>query len=101
MDKKTLEALQASIKHWEANVAAKTIKETSTAASDCALCDLFLREHLCVGCPVFVKTEGRYCGRTPYIKADQAWRSKDLPSFHEAAQEELDFLRSLLPESSQ
>lgn len=106
MDNKTLAALKASIKHWQENVEAKTPGQIRLGADNCALCAIFNQDkENCVGCPVSEKTGHSYCEGTPYeeavckyaifstdpsIKKKKEWRA--------AAQAELDFLISLLPE---
>lgn len=106
-------ALEASIKHWEENVAAKTKAEASIFGDSCPLCQLFTHawqdeeyEISCCGhpdhgrCPVFARTSEDECGGSPWIHALKAWNNwKDSPTpqWRAAAQAELDFLRSLLP----
>lgn len=102
MDPMTREALEASIKHWEENVAAKTVHDVLIGARACALCVRFLSQG-CIGCPVFKTTGQVACRETPYDAAHQAferWRIRRPAAelkFRQAAQAELDFLRSLLP----
>lgn len=101
MDPMTREALEASIKHWEENVSAKTVRAASTGARECALCQLFL-EGSCKRCPVFERTGQPACRETPYDAASKAYVKWCLGNgtrraFRAAAQAELDFLRSLLP----
>jgi hypothetical protein len=104
MDERTAAALEASIKHWQENVAAETPLSTSTDGDDCALCAEFNREIFvdCNGCPVRGKTGYRFCVGTPYHKANSArdeWLDADnksaLSVWRAAAQAELDFLISL------
>lgn len=107
MRPKTLKALQASIAHWEQNVAAGHPNEASTHGLDCALCGEFAWQDevaLCEGCPVKKRTGYSTCYGTPYYGARFAlneWhenpRAKYRDAFREKAQEELEFLRSLLP----
>lgn len=104
MDRRTLTALKASIKHWEENVAATSPEDASVRASDCALCMRFYEQHgVCDGCPVMEKTGKELCKKTPFtrtINALDAWRwGATGAKFRAAAQAELDFLRSLLPEA--
>ena len=103
MDAATLEALKKSIEHWENNVRAKYPEDASVHGEDCALCEMFAENSFCEGCPVaefgFIG-----CGGSPWDKAYFALRSwrrgsyKFKPVFRTAAQAELDFLKSLLPE---
>jgi hypothetical protein len=119
MDERTLTALQASIKHWEENVAAEVVGDVKLGPSDCALCRLFWNklhapimpendgDAICVrcdGCPVLAATGQHGCNGSPYGDAEDAFMEWDdveqedsLARFHEAAQAELDFLKSLLP----
>ncbi len=74
MDKKTADALEKSIKHWEENVAAAKVgaEGVDITTGACALCDLFFKEitssHIdCSGCPVQQKTRTNCCSNTPYV----------------------------------
>lgn len=112
MDKRTREALEASIKHWQENVAAEEYLRASLRAEDCALCIKF-NSHAtdensegektdCIGCPVMERTGIRYCEGSPYGRASRAlanWRlhAENREAFRAAAQRELDFLISLRP----
>jgi hypothetical protein len=100
MDAKTLEALEGSIAKWQAIVAGTG---TDKGAADCPLCQIFIIPNSsCKGCPVYEKTKYSVCKQTPYTNQ---W----LPTIHSpfmqvteeqriaAAQAELDFLISLLP----
>lgn len=102
MDKRTAEALEASIKHWQENVAAETPDNASIDADDCALCKIFF-EGDCQGCPIQTATRDEYCCGTPYDEASELFdqwasrphsvRTRDF--WRVAAQKELDFLISL------
>lgn len=105
MDTKTREALEASIKHWEENVAAETPNDANTGWRACALCNLFFFKG-CDECPVVDWSGERACKETPYLSALHAlrlWRNdaSDIDrrdAWRTAAQAELDFLISLRPE---
>lgn len=109
MPEATLRALRASIEHWVENGKAKTPDDASTAINACALCDLFFL-NCCKGCPVAAATNEKRCFTTPYCKAHSRlldwvegpeWRSDvDRAAFHEAAREEENFLRALVPAGS-
>lgn len=110
MDKETLEALKASIAKWERNAVAEKPEDYKTAATDCPLCGIFLFKPLsCSGCPVSVETGRAGCDDTPFddaLEAHDDWMdARDSQAFGEAArkaaQAEVDFLKSLLPESEQ
>lgn len=102
MDAKTKDALLASIRKWEEIVAGTG---TDLGMDNCALCQMFAvdddPEDPCGGCPVKEKTGRSSCHESPYVEFRRGstngrvtdTRSKAL------AQAELDFLRSLLPES--
>lgn len=100
MTSETLNALNESIKHWE-NMALNGCRKQKPVEKQCALCLLFLdssyapQEH-CIRCPVCQKTGRRYCENTPYRKAYDLYRNNDEQLFKLAAQEEVDFLKSLL-----
>jgi len=108
MEPKTLQALQESIKHWERVVADPLHEETGV--HHCALCKLFYPNNQespmeaflndpCKGCPIKEKTGAPFCEGTPYDRvAHLGLHEKEgTDEYKEAAQEELDFLRSLLP----
>ena len=104
MDAKTRKALEASIKHWQENVAAETPMGASTSSDACALCKSFF-DNYCEGCPVFDKTGKGECGDTPYKTAHDTLRywqientERSKSAWRKAAQAELDFLISLRPE---
>lgn len=97
MDAATLEALKKSIEHWKENVRAESLVRTSTATRDCALCSLFYNKG-CLGCPVFKETGYTNCYYTPYYQAVEAKYAENIQDFKSAAQAELDFLKSLLPQ---
>ena len=76
MNKKTLEALKASIQHWRENEAAETVDFVSVWAAECALCSLFMHA-ACNGCPVAKKTGKKDCFGSPWFNAYNAlqeWR---------------------------
>jgi hypothetical protein len=99
-----LQALQASILHWERMLAQKRANDNERPGSaHCALCQHFNRHQICTGCPVFERTGHPGCVDTPYFRANCAWACwfSDMPSsvkaWRAACQEEIDFLKSLLP----
>lgn len=105
MDAETLTALKKSIQHWRENVEAEDWQEASVDSFDCALCLLFAypMDSKCAGCPVSDRTGTYGCSETPYYaarKAQDLWAfgTGSREAFREAAQAELDFLISLLPE---
>ena len=99
-------ALRASIAHWERNVAAETPDEAGIGSRHCRLCAEYTAGG-CIGCPVSIKTGHMLCAGSPYdttVIALPAWRLQPTSmrvEWKAAAQAELDFLKSLLPESSQ
>lgn len=115
MKPEVAKALDASIRHWEENIAAEFPSEASCGSHACALCRLFHTNHAkvslsCRGCPVFEHTGRAFCSETPYEEAQNArglWASavsegdtlKEIEAkreaFRKAAQDELDFLKSL------
>jgi hypothetical protein len=108
MDKKTLKALNGSIRKWQA-----IVKGTGRdyGIDNCPLCKLFyyngpVAPRRCNGCPVRKKTGRPYCWESPYEK----WSDlgvyttiEDIkePERREAvrtlAKNELEFLKSLRP----
>ena len=106
MDKKAAVALESSIKHWGKNVAAETPDGVHYGSDSCALCKMFrpyLCWHECKGCPVSIRSGVMYCDKTPYSRANRMyveWVNDPSNIFlrdqwREAAQAELDFLKSL------
>ena len=99
--------LENSILHWADNVAAEMPDGASLRASKCALC-LAHYEYGCMGCPVAIHTDRVRCAGTPYSAAAEAHETwlEDPRSpiakaaFRDAAQVELDFLKSLRPKET-
>lgn len=110
MTPETLEALDASIKHWQRNARADTPDCASTKAKDCALCSMFYEQgnSPCYGCPIYIATGKGGCEGTPYheahhwlrqwrdpedergaIEAEAGWRRETIA--------ELSFLKALRP----
>ena len=113
MNAETLAALKASIAKWEKNVRVRKADNVKAGVFECHLCELFNSLETpfgeeCVGCPVGAHTGSKFCSGTPYDAALYALRnwdqcdSENIPAsrnaFRAAAQAEVDFLRSLLPE---
>jgi len=99
MDERTLKALNGSIEKWEGIVAGST---HDMGVENCPLCKKFIH-HECEGCPVRHKSGHRYCAATAYSKwkaLGGMFNTAYAPSLKGAAQAELDFLRSLLPEGA-
>ena len=94
-------ALEDSIAHWEAMLKDVPSLDQKPIASECALCLLFASEwneeltEDCKGCPVFEATGKTDCSGTPYFRAYKAWVKGEGSAWKKAAQEELDFLKSL------
>lgn len=106
MDNKTKEALLASIKHWEENLAEENPRRIRVYSTACPLCDLFNQRDDCKGCPVMEETGLENCEGSPWTEAAKAFEAwKQVPGNENekerwkiAAEAELDFLRALLPE---
>lgn len=98
MDKRTLKALQGSIKKWESIVAGVG---KDLGGNNCALCIAFPS---CDNCPVIDIGGGTFaCDNTPYDDWAKSieFKSGGMATTDQqvrAAQAELDFLKSLLPE---
>ena len=112
MDNVVIEALRESIKHWERLSTGKRRPSENVGRCDCSLCSLFNREDIpyqfkCLDCPVYQHTGQMFCEGTPFIRAQEIAEDceKDEPldtaEFKEAAAEELEFLKSLLPKIGQ
>jgi hypothetical protein len=116
MDRNALRALKASIKAWEGKKRRADPDKVSTGVDACPLCDVFYGPagSRCQGCPIKERTGLIFCDGSPYEaahKAYAAWHKAAMEwglkpprtqwSKHEwrkAAQAEIDFLKSLLPE---
>lgn len=102
MSPETLEALRGSIAKWRAIVDGTG---NDDSVHNCPLCQQFYDKD-CRGCPVYDRSGIRCCVGTPYVAWCKLFGSDTLPAgkiaySHEtkvAAQAELDFLISLLPE---
>lgn len=108
MDPETLEALQGSIAKWESIVEGKGRDE---GAPNCPLCLKFVMVNgNCDGCPVAESVGRSDCQRTPYVtdwhevnpwpREHPNWRRAKTDAHRAAAQKEVDFLKSLLPEQT-
>lgn len=110
MDAETLEALRGSIAKWEGIVAGTIVDEGPT---NCPLCKRFNKLFLgrqytypdmCTGCPVANFTGFPGCEGTPYddlesLDPDDFESDADLDlRTRELQQQELKFLKSLLPQ---
>jgi len=116
LTKKNLEALRASIAHWDRNSRARSPLNISVGANGCALCELHLnRVGSCFKCPVVTHgggspgcegtphsdlrlTNAYVMWRYPYRVADVAAAGRE---FRAKARKELAFLKSILPEDEQ
>lgn len=98
MDEKTLEALKGSIRKWE-----KVVDGTGSelGMDNCPLCQVFVKGQqpgkACEGCPVMLETGRAFCVDTPYTDYADAEDAENVAGMNEAAIEELEFLKSLLP----
>jgi hypothetical protein len=100
MDARTLEALKASIEKWKRNAKVWSIFNAKIKSKDCPLCRMFVQSTgSCVGCPVNGRTGERLCQDTPYLEAFAYYTLGDVTAFQAAAQKEVAFLESLLPEN--
>jgi hypothetical protein len=106
MDKKTLKALQGSIKKWEKIVEGKG---SDKGYENCPLCKLF-GDNRCVECPVAIKMGIENCFDTPYDswtnhqdEKHDIWNSPykiECSKCKKIAEKELKFLKSLLPKEA-
>jgi hypothetical protein len=103
MDNATLEALRGSIAKWEGIVAGTV---TNEGPYNCPLCQLFMlyaEDNLCEGCPVKERTGRTGCAETPYEDYAELGNEHTFEGsvtktlLQQAAQRELEFLKSLLP----
>ena len=116
MDARTLKALKASIEKWEGNARAESPELYLTSPKDCPLCQLFFANGACKGCPIMSRSGYTCCAETPYENAEDihsTWEDeyyfnaesdKELAlarKARQAAQEEVEFLKSLLPDGEE
>ncbi len=105
MKKETLEALKKSILKWKRIVL--STKGLDEGVDNCSLCQMFVTNRRCEGCPVAVKS-GQSCTNSPYDEwsnhqhVDHPGGPEDhrVPGCKECmrlAKKELAFLESLLP----
>lgn len=104
MDDETREALEGSIRKWEAIVAGTG---EDNGRSNCPLCQKFVLLHVtdetqCQGCPVKEHTGVSGCTFSPYEEWEELGinhinQADDREEAVAAAQAELDFLKSLRP----
>jgi hypothetical protein len=120
MDKKTLNALKKSITKWERNVKNAQfnlehdghIRQVLISSKDCPLCVLFGPGRLirtnsyykpvkddCVLCPIKAKTGKRFCKCTPYSYVESYLDRRCFKSCVRVCEEEVKFLKSLLPKN--
>ena len=106
----TFKALKGSIKKWVKIEAGTGVDE---GPENCDLCKNFRKQgdrfvYTCHGCPVSQKTGRDFCFNTPYQTWDEHQRlyhycevdKVHCPTCKRLAQEELAFLRSLLPKGA-
>jgi hypothetical protein len=117
MDKETLEVLEGSISKWN-KIVAGIGKDKGT--DNCSLCSKFyyleepetednlgdpFRQKMCYGCPISIASGDIGCDNTPYEEWRDLVHGSDYPykadtkAKRVAAQQELDFLKSLRPNS--
>ncbi|MDP5216722.1 hypothetical protein Q5Y75_05785 [Ruegeria sp. 2205SS24-7] len=112
MDKRTLEALKASIDKWEKNSRVRKAENAKVGSTHSPLCQIYNRaeekySERCLGCPVAEFADRRWCEGTPYVDAEyelRDWRdgiSSNGKDFRADARAEVEFLKSLLPEGEQ
>lgn len=105
MDDKQLILLKQSIEHWRRLATGTARKGEGIGPAHCPLCLEFCLTYAnaCIGCPIYEKTEKKFCGGTPYsaakdaIKMDGNWQDVFDDNFKAKAALELAFLESLLP----
>lgn len=96
MDKRTYEALVASVEKWRKNAAVKRRDMAKVYSKSCPLCRLFIDDG-CVGCPAADAVNKSECRGTPWNDAEHAYKYLSLETFRQLAQSEADFLAALVP----
>ena len=103
MTNKALNALHGSIEHWDRLI--EGVEDEEPSIQQCPLCRAF-RYHaggdICKSCPVRDATGQTLCHGTPYKRAYAAWYrwmhgGRNKAKWLAAGQEELAFLKGLLP----
>ena len=112
MDKRTYDALQASIVKWERNTRVRNPYNAALWVHDCPLCQIYWKRDFgksCKGCPVKSATLQKGCMGTPYNSAVDANDRWETPSLYgltkraakrdwlEASRKMALFLRALVP----
>lgn len=106
MNKRTREALEKSIKHWEDMLKKQNPHQIFLGTDACALCRIYIDAKGCGECPVALKTGEARCGGTPYYIAWKAWNvwwpeylldgdTEHKYKFRAACRKEIEFLKSL------
>lgn len=91
-------ALEKSIEKWKENAKVERIGDARIFVSSCPLCRMFyIPNRRCDGCPVNSATGLSDCSGSPWEAARAMLYSGDLGAFREAALQEVEFLKSLLP----
>jgi hypothetical protein len=114
MTAQALTALQDSIQHWERLASGDRNKDEFPSSGNCALCTAFYYHGdlltVCEGCPIRNFTGQTRCHDTPFdVAANLARDNKSFKmtnkkmntkKFKDAAADEVEFLKSLLPEQN-
>ena len=110
MNAKTIKAINQSIEKWKRNLllaelkTKETINLIETSADDCDLCKLF-HINFCEECPVYKKTQRRFCSETPHqdvvkiltrILDENHQTEEQYNKLIKAIKKEIAFLESLL-----
>lgn len=96
MSRKALKALKGSILKWENIILGKTYDRGVINCPLCKLYNNYKNNYSCEGCPVSKRTGKRGCMGTPYEGWNGSWVKTDSDVL--VAYQELQFLRSLLPQ---
>ena len=99
MKEETKQAIKDSIAHWKRMKENRRCGETP-GPHGCALCQLFLHSD-CVGCPIAERTKYTFCEGSPYFAASRAFCIGSDSKWQAAAEAEIQFLTSLLPNETQ
>jgi hypothetical protein len=108
MNKKTLQALKESIKHWQHNLLlAKNNKPIKIGNQYCALCQLNIYKNCesrqenrlvnCHSCIICLHTGEPACNDTPYYDVGRSNDCRDIKNLIINIKKEIIFLKSLLP----
>lgn len=99
MDAIARKALELSIRVWEEKLGTPVL-ELRFGPAHCPLCHMYntswQTQEPCLDCPIYNKTELRFCRGTPYEKVSRALERGLNNGIYDIIKEEIQFLKNLL-----